>query len=317
LWKGNGDGIFVPDKINKLNQKTTTGNSRFWILDLRGCDYMANYKTIGGYGQEPAFSGDVRSPENGDLKVLNNKVLFVRNDGSYCVINNDQLRMNRINSKLNAWERVIRSKGDYIDTRAYQIGLSYRPGETWKQKDISDYLENVMEYATREKVVGYSWVAEMQKRGEVHYHAEIITTKACRKIPMPDKKGHWRKGSSSRREVSYVEINYLTSEYMRKKEQKSNYPKGIRIHSTWLNKLYFDAVDFWALRSAGYPNWLVSNINNEGLVNPKITHAKGGGWLVKCGAVEYFWKNNDGYILTGRKALDFLELEKYKYPIPF
>jgi hypothetical protein len=61
----------------------------------------------------------------------------------------------------------------------------------------------------------------------------------------------------------------------------------------------------------------VEKINNAGLINPKIGHAKGGGYVVKDGSQEYFWKNSDGYVLTGRKAIDFLDMEKYKYPIPF
>lgn len=296
-------------------------------------NYSENYNTIAGIGGDPAennkksfdigddqdtgFLGDVRSTENGDLKYLINKVLFVRNDGSFTMIDNEINRLNRLNKRLKMWEKIIKTAAEFLPIRAYQIGLSYKPGNTWKEHDISDYIKNVMDYTGRENFVGYSWVAEMQKRAEVHYHAEIITVEACRKIPMPDKKGHWENGSSSRKEVSYIEINYLTSEYMRKKEQKSNYPKGIRVHSTWLNSKYFDAVDYWALRSVSYPDWLVDKINNAGLINPIIKRAKGGGFIVKVGLQEYFWKNNDGYVLTGRKAIDFLDMEKYKYPIPF
>ena len=277
-----------------------------------------NNKSFGGKeDQEDGFLGDVRSTENGNLNYLINKVLFVRSDGSFTVIDNEINRINRLQKRLKKWEEVIKAKAEFIPIRAYQIGLNYKPGETWKQHDISDYIKNMQNYTGRENVVGYSWVAEMQKRHEVHYHAEIITTVACRKIPQPDRKGHWKNGGSDRREVSCVEINYLTSDYMRKKEQKSNYPKGIRTHAVWLNNKYFDAVDFWALRSVSYPDWLVNSVNNAGLMNPVIKRAKGGGFVVKAGSQEYFWKNNEGYVLTGRKAADFLDMEKYKYPIPF
>jgi hypothetical protein len=292
-----------------------------------------NYNTFAGIGgdpaennkkivddendQDPCFLCDVRSTENGNLKYLINKVLFVRKDGSYTMINNEFNRIKKLQKTLKIWEKVVKTKAEFLPVRVYEIGLNYKPGETWKQHDISDYLKNMQNYTGRENVVGYSWVAEMQKRMEVHYHLEIITVEACRKIPFPDKKGHWKNGGSERDEVSCINIGYLTTDYMQKKEQKSNYPKGIRVYSAWLNDRYFDAVDFWALRSVSYPDWLVNNINNSGLINPVIKRAKGGGFVVKAGSQEYFWKNNDGYVLTGRKAIDFLDMEKYKYPIPF
>jgi hypothetical protein len=290
------------------------------IVSVGGDPFVNNNKPFDFEADQlPAFPGDMRSQESGDLKYLNNKVIFVMKNGGYYLIDNGAMRTARTSEKLGKWEELVKSKAEFLPIRAYQIGLSYRPGETWKQRDITDYIKNVQKYTGRENFVGYSWVAEMQKRMEVHYHAELITTEACRKIPMPDKKGHWKKGSSSRREVSYVEVNYLTSSYMRKKEQKSNYPKGIRICSTWLNEKYFDAVDFWALRSISYPDWLVDKINHAGLINPIIARAKGGGWIVQAvkNGEKYFWKNDEGYVLTGRKAADYLEMEKYKYPIPF
>lgn len=203
--------------------------------------------------------------------------------------------------------------------RIYQIGLSYRPGRSWNGNDITAYMNNVRDYIGKDNLIAYAWVAEMQRRAEVHYHDEIITTIDCRKIPMPDKKGHWKNGSSSRKIVSLVDVGYLTSDYMKKKEQKSNYPKGIRIHGIGLNNKYFGKEEYWALRSVSYPDWLVEKINNEGLINPIIKRAKGGGFVVKADkdSKEYFWKNNEGYVLTGRKARDFLDMEKYKYPIPF
>ena len=280
---------------------------------------LPNYKTIDHYLQEVALSSDVRSDDSGNLKYLSNKVLFVSKNGSFTIIDNAQNRLKKLNKSLEKWEEIIKIAVEFTTVRAYQVGLNYKPGKTWKQRDITDYIEKVKNYVGSENFVSYAWVAEMQKRLEVHYHAEIITTKTCRKVPMPDKKGHWKSGGSNRDEVSCVSINYLTSDYMKKKEQKSHYPKGIRIYSVWLNEKYFDATDFWALRSVSYPCWLVENINNAGLINPKIRRAAGGGWLVKPigGVKEYFWKNDEGVILAGKEAEDFLKLEKYKYPMHF
>lgn len=266
--------------------------------------------------QDPVFPGDVRSRENGDLKYLTNKVIFVSKDGSFRVMDNAMLRLKRLQKRLEKWAEIVRVKAEFLPVRIYQIGLSYKPGNTWREHDISEYLKSLRKYTGSENFVGYSWVAEMQKRMEVHYHLVAITTEACRKIPLPDKKGHWKNGSSSRVEVSSSGVNYLTSDYMKKREQKSNYPKGIRAHATWLNGKYFDEFDFWALRSVSYPVWLVYKINHAGLINPVINGARGGGFMVKVGSEEYFWKNGGGSVLTGQKAIDFLDFEKYKYPVP-
>jgi hypothetical protein len=174
-----------------------------------------NYNTFAGIGGDPAennnkffddkddqeggFLCDVRSKENGNLKYLINKVLFVRNDGSFTMINNEINRLKRLQKRLKKWEEIVKMKAEFMPIRAYQIGLNYYK-KSWKQNDISDYLKNMQNYTGRENVVGYSWVAEMQKRMEVHYHAEIITVVACRKIPQPDKKGHWKNGGSDRKE---------------------------------------------------------------------------------------------------------------------
>jgi len=278
-----------------------------------------DYKTIDNYSQDVTLSSDVRSEDSGDLKYLNNKVLFVRKNGGYFVTDNKKLRLIRLNKKFKKWEDVVREKSSLMPIIAFQIGLSYKPGESWRGHDITGYIKNVGDYVGLENLLAYAWVAEMQKREEVHYHAMIVTKVGCRLVPMPDKKGHWKHGSSSRKIVGDVEVGYLTSDYMRKKEQKSNYPKGIRTHETWLSGKYFGEMEYWALRSASYPSWLVDNINNAGLINPKIIRAPGGGWLVKAigGIREYFWKNDEGVILTGKEAEDFLKMEKYKYPMPF
>jgi hypothetical protein len=257
--------------------------------------------------------------DGGNLNYLINKILFVRNDGTYSVLDNGVMRLNRLNKRLKCWEGIVRDAIRFDSARAYKIGLNYRPGERWKPNHITEYIGNLADYLGSENLVAYAWVAEMQKRGAVHYHAQIITPGNCRKIRLPDKSGDWKYGGSERDEIFYLDIGYLTSDYMRKKEQKSNYPRGIRTHAVMLNKKYFDNCDLWALRSCSYPVWLVDKINNNGLINPKISHAKGGGYVVKTSGVEIYFKGDGGYVLTGSKAARFLDMEKYKYPgdLPF
>jgi hypothetical protein len=284
-------------------------------------DYYPDYTQIESDNQvdDTPFPPGGDEDGKGDLNYLINKVLFVRNDGSYTMIDNAVNRINRLNKRLRKWEEVVKKYAEIAEIRAYKIGLSYKPSKSWKEKDITEYIKNVKDYLGVDNLIAYAWVAEMQRRGEVHYHLEMITNVKGKKIPMPDKKGHWRNGSSNREEIAYVEVGYLSSDYMRKKEQKSNYPKGIRIHNTWLNGKYFGEVEYWALRSVSYPEWLVEKINYAGLINPIIKRAKGGGFIVKAdeNGEEYYWKNDEGYVLTGQKAIDYLNFEKNKYPIPF
>ncbi len=274
------------------------------------------------YDSDDAVAGaDVRSTaDGGDLKYLNNKVIFVRPDGSYSMVDNGALRLNRLNKRLRKWEDIVRDAIRFESARVFREGLSYRPSEHWAAHHITEYIANVRRYVGDDSLLAYAWVAEVQERGEVHYHSLMVTDRECRKIRLPDKSGEWTHGSSNREEISYLEVGYLTSEYMRKKEQKSNYPRGIRTHSAWLNDKFFDGCDLWALRSASYPEWLVDKINHAGLINPIITRAKGGGWTVRAcnGGDELYYKNDENIgVYVGQKAVDFMELEKRKYPIPF
>jgi len=108
------------------------------------------------------------------------------------------------------------------------ITLTYRPGEFWEPNDISNCIKRYREWLARRGIpLKAVWVAELQKRGAVHYHILIWLPKGVTP-PKPDKRGWWKKGSTNcfwaRKPVSYI------TKYASKEDSKNGgYPKGCRL----------------------------------------------------------------------------------------
>jgi len=115
-------------------------------------------------------------------------------------------------------------------------------------------MDTVQNWSGRKKLrhqsgvkLPYVWVAELQKRGAVHYHVLLWIPRRWR-IPAPDKKGWWKHGSSNvtrvRNPVGYV------AKYASKFESKgqAEFPKGLRLHGIGgLNKQERRVVAWWKL----------------------------------------------------------------------
>lgn len=131
------------------------------------------------------------------------------------------------------------------------IGLSYDTNGTrvqasqWEDGDIREFM---MKYRARmgKRLLAYSWVAELQRRGVIHYHVAVVYTGLS---PMPDRaykgkddSGHvryfkrmWWKGASSC-EFNVRSPYYLAS-YVGKEYQKDfeNFPKGAHAWAVWIS----------------------------------------------------------------------------------
>ena len=79
------------------------------------------------------------------------------------------------------------------------VRLSYAPGRHFQAGDIDLLLAKLKGYRRYKAVPGVLaifWIAEMQKRGELHFHLYIVMQNGC-KLPMFDKKGLWPWGSTN------------------------------------------------------------------------------------------------------------------------
>lgn len=88
------------------------------------------------------------------------------------------------------------------------LTLTYREGVEWKAEHVSGTVRAMRQWLARRGVsCRFVWVAELQKRGAVHYHMAVWLP-ADTFLPSPDKQGWWPHGSS-RTERARGAVGYL------------------------------------------------------------------------------------------------------------
>lgn len=88
------------------------------------------------------------------------------------------------------------------------ITLTYRDGADWQGDHVMRMLDSLRKWCARHGIAcRYTWVAELQKRGAIHYHIAVFVPHGVR-LPMPDKQGWWKHGSTNI-EVARNAVPYL------------------------------------------------------------------------------------------------------------
>lgn len=104
------------------------------------------------------------------------------------------------------------------------ITLTYRGIDGYRGRHISEYLNELRR--TVAFPLRYVWVLELQRRGAPHYHLVLWVPRGER-IPMPDRSGMWRHGSSqverARSPIAYI------MKYASKGTETDAIPRGARI----------------------------------------------------------------------------------------
>lgn len=168
--------------------------------------------------------------------------------------------------------------------RAVFVTLTYAPGHEWSPKHVAAFVDNVRKWGTRRGFrVGYLWVAEMQRRGAVHYHA-VLWIPSRQKLPRPDKAGWWRHGSTNVQPVQRNATGYLMKYVSKGLGDYPDLPQGARIcGSGGLDAMARNEFHYWRL-----PRYVREGLDAEtaGPLLPgqlwdgrmKATRNKGGGW---------------------------------------
>jgi hypothetical protein len=157
--------------------------------------------------------------------------------------------------------------------RRAMITLTYAKCDTWKAEHVGYFMRLVRQWCKRRSIsVRYVWVAELQKRGAVHYHIIFWLPRGIT-LPKPDKQGWWPHGSTRiewvRRPIAYL-ANYTTKG---KLEDASRFPKGCRIHAFGgLSPKSQNERTWWLM-----PKWVKAFAEIEDM--PR--RAQGGGILLK------------------------------------
>lgn len=179
-------------------------------------------------------------------------------------------RMRRLKKRLKAWVRASPNDVDYI-----VVDLTYAPGHSWRPLHVTEFLA-VAKKHLGERLKGYAWVAEMQKRGAVHYHVVLAVDKGV-KIPKPDLAGWWPYGMTRVRKRKKP-TGYLM-DYVQKIRQKQGYPKGIRIFAVVWFQWAAGGDSRFLLALWSLPGWLLDRIDQFVAVLERILPRRaGGGW---------------------------------------
>lgn len=139
--------------------------------------------------------------------------------------------------------------GHYGDSPWF-VTLTYRPGVEWVADHVRDALQRCRMWAKRQgvKKLRYTWVAELQQRGAVHYHLVIYLP---RRLSMPkwDKQGWWPHGMTNTQR-SKTGVGYLMK-YISKASPLHCFPKGCRLFGVGGMNAEARQISGWR----GLPGW--------------------------------------------------------------
>jgi len=179
------------------------------------------------------------------------KVTDTRTGKHFCPDPN-QTRLSHMRKRISSWAKIMnksllkRGKYTYL-----MITLTYSPDFEWYPNHIKNFMKRLRRKYP--EIKAYAWVAEMQRRGAVHYHILVVVPKRTY-IKCPDKSGLWKYGMTRverAKKGSFYIVKYVGKEY-----QKLNYPKGIRIYCAVIGKNVIDEVSMLLFRLSSLPRWL-------------------------------------------------------------
>jgi len=156
--------------------------------------------------------------------------------------------------------------------RRAMITLTYAECDDWKADHVAYFMRLVRQWCKRRQIaVRYVWVAELQKRGAVHYHIIFWLPRGIT-LPKPDKQGWWPHGHTR---IEWVRrpVAYLAKYVSKGLDEANQFPKGCRIHGFGgLSPASQNERTWWLM-----PTW-VKDIAN---IEDKPRRAIGGGILLK------------------------------------
>lgn len=151
--------------------------------------------------------------------------------------------------RVMAWAMLGRGRSAY---RCLFVTLTYRANTKGDPRDVSACLNRVRDWLARQglPMCPYLWVAELQKRGALHYHAMIWLPRGLH-LPRLDRCGWWKHGmtkvETARNPVGYL-VKYASKF---RAEDIARFRKGTRLYG--YGGLLPEAQR--SVRAARWPRW--------------------------------------------------------------
>ena len=153
-------------------------------------------------------------------------------------IDRDKARITRMRKSVGISAKALHNLGSKKQN-VYMLTLTYAgTNRDWRPEHISRFLDALRKWhysRTGSKKVRYVWVAELQKRGVIHYHC-VVWLDAGLTPPKPDQpwrnKGAWMAPmwlhGMSNRVKAFAPVAYLMK-YASKGNSEGKFPHGDRI----------------------------------------------------------------------------------------
>lgn len=188
----------------------------------------------------------------------------------------------------------VSTKGARTDT-AYMVTLTYRgDNRDWRREHVTKAFNALRMWCKRQGFsCRYVWVAELQKRGVIHYHAVVWLPVGVR-MPQWDVRGWWPHGMSNRKVVRKSAVGYLMK-YLSKGTDMSagTFPKGARVYGV-------GGLDHAGRRARRWLR-LPAFVQGNSSVNDAWERRTGGGWISPSG--RHFPSEFEAIRVGGRRML--------------
>lgn len=157
------------------------------------------------------------------------------------------------------------------------ITLTYRHRGEWERCHISRFVRLMRQwFQRRDHACRFVWVAELQKRGALHYHLVVWVPRRLR-LPRPDACGWWPHGSSkietARNPIGYM-VKYATKTTP---DALRRLPKGVRLHGNGGH----DPQARVALREKLMPNWVHDSRDQRWIAHHEAEEARRQAWELR------------------------------------
>ncbi|WP_266170760.1 rolling circle replication-associated protein [Dyella subtropica] len=178
----------------------------------------------GGLGLVNNATSDTKALTDTDKRPLREKLL----------INRDAQRVKRMRTAVGHAARLLHFDA-HSELAAQRwnkkfITLTYADVRGWRPGHFTGFRKALREWCVRRKVkCRFVWVAELTKKGAMHYHVVLWLPKG-KFLPFVDTQGWWPHGmtkvETAREPVSYI-MKYASKTTA---NDAAGYPKGARMH---------------------------------------------------------------------------------------
>jgi hypothetical protein len=205
--------------------------------------------------------------------------IYLRNKetGELQYFKSSERRLRRMRHRISSWAHVSQAFFNRDKNITVLITLTYREGIEWEPEHISGFIKEIR-HQLKNYLIGYAWVAEVQRRGVVHYHI-LVVHKRGKTIDKPDKCGSWPHGMSN------IQIarspGYIIKYQQKQEEEGEKFPDGLRIFGVTISKNFAEKNLILLFRLSTVPMWLqekvIETVYRIGEI-PK--RKKGKGWTI-------------------------------------